>query len=84
MQDAYEPPFDRYATPVDGDEAAPCVKARLARVEATLDRMEATMARLERTMRRWMIVLMVWSAAWMTLMVYVTRGCREGAWPAKQ
>jgi hypothetical protein len=70
MQDAYgtlfdrhDTPFDRYDTPVDGDEAA-------------VDRIEAKLDGLDRTMRRWMIVLMVWSAAWMAFMVDVTRGGR--------
>jgi hypothetical protein len=50
--------------------------ARMDRLEAAVERLEVRLDRLERMMRRWMIFLMVWSTAWMALMVYLTRGGR--------
>ena len=83
MQDADGPPRDRYEMAGEEDEAAQHlearmdrVEARIARVEVALDRLEVRLDRLERTVRWSIIVQMVWSTAWMALMVYLTRGGR--------
>jgi hypothetical protein len=81
MQDAYETPFDRYDTPVDGNGDATHVEARLVRLDTWMDRLErvvgqleATLDRFDRmihTMRRWMMVLTVLSAVSTALTVYL-------------
>jgi hypothetical protein len=78
MQDAYATPFD---TPVDVDEATPCVEARLDRLEATIDRLDVTyhgLDRFGRTMRRCMQVLVVLNLASTSLIVYVAMQMGSG------
>jgi hypothetical protein len=50
--------------------------ARMDRLEAAVERLEVRLGRLERMVRWWIMVQMVSSAAWMALMVYLTRGGR--------
>ena len=76
MQDADGPPYNRYETAVDVDGATEHLEARIDRLEAALEGIEVRLDRLERLMRRGIIVLTVWSMAWMALMVYLTRGGR--------
>jgi hypothetical protein len=71
-------PFDRDDTVVDRDEAEARLEARVDRLEAAVERIEVRLDRLERTVRWWIMVQMVSSAAWMALMVSLTRGSREG------
>jgi len=75
---------------MDVDEAAQRLEARVDRLEARMDRLEAAvdrleagleriearLGRLERMVRWWIMVQMVSSAAWIALMVYLTRGGR--------
>jgi hypothetical protein len=52
------------------------LQATIEQIDATMERIETRVDRLGRTMRRWMIVLLLWSAGWMTLLVSLTRGGR--------
>ncbi len=58
----------------------PRLEARPDRLEARVDRLEAAFdrlyARLDRLERQWMLFMMVWSTAWVALMVYLTCGGR--------